>query len=113
MRTTDVDMMLETFDQAENKRKAIEALSKMLKISPEVVKEKLQQHGRVIDYGEKCKKTMVTEKADLKVVLPMPEYIQDILFREVAELEKRLDELQSELKITEDHYQVLRTYLHL
>lgn len=134
MRTTDIEMMLETYDQAENKRQAITALAKMLKVDPDVIKEKLQQNGRKIDFANvKTKPTKATEtkayvidknqmptsenivRADESqaAALPMPEYVRDILFGKVGELETTIDRLQDELKEAQEHYAVLRDYLKL
>ena len=43
--------------------------------------------------------------------LPMPEYVQDILFEKFGELERELDDLQAKLKKTEEHYEALKKYL--
>lgn len=125
MRTTDVEMILETFDHAENKPKAIANLANMLKVDVDVIKEKLQQNGRRLDYAQikpKKKKDPEAAAPEKEIPsniskpceeLPMPEYVKDILFKEVARLETRLDELQTEYKEAQKNYVSLRDYLHL
>lgn len=127
MRTTDVDVILQTYDEAANKRKAIMSLAKLLSVSPEAVIEKLQQNGRSISVAEPKKKpikeaeTKELEKtikenpiqsvAPEAAALPMPEYVQDILFKEFGTLERQIDELTQELEKTKEHYIVLKKYL--
>lgn len=141
MRTTDVELILETYDEAINKRKAILSIAKLLDVTPEEVIEKLQQNGRKIDYTKKEK----PKKAPAKVKDPeprlikndeskdpegrllkteeqkqpeaaaakaiIPDYVQDVLFREFGALETRLGELQAEIEATEQKYKLLKNYL--
>lgn len=129
MRTTDVELILQTYDEAINKRKAILSLSKLLSADPDEIIEKLQQNGREIALDQPKKKPTKgteTKAEELKKVitenplqsvepqaagLPMPEYVRDILFEKFSDLERELGELQEKLKKTEDHYNVLRGYL--
>lgn len=127
MRTTDVDVILQTYDEATNKRKAIMSLAKLLSVNPEEIVEKLQQNGRSISVAEPKKKpikeaeTKELEKAIKEnpiqsvapeaAALPMPEYVQDILFKEFGTLERQIDELTQELEKTKEHYIVLKKYL--
>ena len=127
MRTTDVDLICQTYDDAINKRKAIMSLSKLLSVSPDEIIEKLQQNGRQIAQAEPKKKPIKeTETKELEKVvkenpiqsvsplvptMPMPEYVQDILFKEFSSLEQRIGELTSELEKTKEHYVVVKKYL--
>lgn len=135
MRTTDVELILETYDEAINKRKAILSIAKLLDVTPEEVIEKLQQNGRTIDMSKrkKPKAAAKTEepcelKNELAENLPLkteeqkqpeaaaakaiiPDYVQDVLFREFGALETRLGELQAEIEATEQKYKLLKNYL--
>lgn len=122
MRTTDVQMILQTYKDAENKRKAILSLSKLLDVSTDEIVEKLQQNGVQISYAAPKKKPIKEQQEIAKedpiqsvapeaAALPMPEYVQDILFREFGSLERKMDELAAELEATKEHYAVLRQYL--
>ena len=122
MRTTDVQMILQTYRDAENKRKAILNLSKVLNVSTDEIVEKLQQNGVQISYAEPKKKPIkeleeivkenpIQSVAPEAAALPMPEYVQDILFREFGSLERKMDELAAELEVTKEHYAVLKQYL--
>lgn len=122
MRTTDVQMILQTYRDAENKRKAILNLSKVLNVSTDEIVEKLQQNGVQISYAEPKKKPIkeleeIVKENPIQSVAPeaaalhMPEYVQDILFREFGSLEKKMDELAAELEVTKEHYAVLKQYL--
>jgi len=122
MRTTDVDVICTTYDEAVNKRKAIMSLAKLLGVSPEEIIEKLQQNGRTISAAEPKlrKKPEVkepeapkeeTKESPKAAALPMPEYVQDILFKEFGTLERKIDDLSLELEKTKEHYIVLKNYL--
>ncbi len=122
MRTTDVQMILQTYKDAENKRKAILSLSKLLDVSTDEIVEKLQQNGVQISYAAPKKKPIkdlqeivkenpIQSVAPEAAALPMPEYVQDILFREFGSLERKMDELAAELEVTKEHYAVLKQYL--
>lgn len=135
MRTTDVELILETYDEAINKRKAILSIAKLLDVTPEEVIEKLQQNGRTIDMSKRKKpkaaakteepcelKNELTENLPLKTEEPeaadpeqkalnIPEYVQDVLFEKFGQLERKLGELQQEYNETEQKYLVLKRYL--
>ncbi len=125
MRTTDVQMILQTYKDAENKRKAILSLSKLLNVSTDEIVEKLQQNGVQISYAAPKKKPIKEPQEIEEIIkenpiqsvspeaaaLPMPEYVQDILFREFGSLERKMDELAAELEVTKEHYAVLKQYL--
>lgn len=127
MRTTDVELICQTYDDAINKRKAITSLSKLLSVSPDEIIEKLQQNGRTIAQAEPKRKPVIsTETKELEKVvkenpiqnvapvvptLPMPEYVQDILFKEFSSLEQRIGELTAELEKTKEHYVVVKKFL--
>lgn len=135
MRTTDVELILETYDEAINKRKAILSIAKLLDVTPEEVIEKLQQNGRTIDMSKRKKpkaaakteescelKNELTENLPLKFeeqaaadpeqkALNIPEYVQDVLFEKFGQLERKLGELQQEYNETEQKYLVLKRYL--
>lgn len=135
MRTTDVELILETYDEAINKRKAILSIAKLLDVTPEEVIEKLQQNGRTIDMSKRKKpkaaakteepcelKNELTENLPLKTEEQkqpeaaaakaiIPDYVQDVLFREFGALETRLGELQAEIEATEQKYKLLKNYL--
>lgn len=141
MRTTDVELILEAYDEADNKRKAIMSLAKLIGVTPEEVIEKLKENGRKIDFTRKAKpkkkaedpgllkteesgalKTEPTDKLPLKTeeqeaadpeqkALNIPEYVQDVLFEKFGQLERKLGELQQEYNETEQKYLVLKRYL--
>ena len=131
MRTTDVEMVLETYDQAENKRKAIEATSKLLNVSPEEIKEVLQKNGRVIDFQKPIKtkgerptatiKNKIMEPAreadppepakEAAAPEPMPEYVKEVLMNGMDQLEQEIQETTQRLKMLEGNYKVLTDYI--
>lgn len=131
MRTTDIEMMIETYRQAENKMKAIRNLGKMFDLLPSEIMEKLEKNGIKVhedierETNQRPKKRIKTEGNGAEVVkeikvpgpqapeLPMPDYILEILFKEVSVLERKMDALKDELRATEDHYKVLKDYLKL
>ena len=127
MRTTDVELICQTYDDAINKRKAIMSLSKLLSVSPDEIIEKLQQNGRTIAQAEPKKKTIkepekkevekvikenpIQSVAPISPTLPMPEIVQDILFREFSHLEQRIGELTAELDTTKEQYCAVKKFL--
>ena len=135
MRTTDVEVICMTYDEATNKRQAIMSLAKLIGVTPEEIIEKLQQNGRTIDMSKRKKpkaaakteepgelKTEPTDKLPLKFeeqeaadpeqkALNIPEYVQDVLFEKFGQLETKLGELQQEYNETEQKYLVLKRYL--
>lgn len=56
MRTTDIEMILETYDEAENKVVAINNLANMLHIEKRLVVHYLQEYGRYLGKDEKKKR---------------------------------------------------------
>lgn len=130
MRTTEIEVILETYDEAINKRQAIISLSKLFDVTPELIIEKLKKNGRTIDINrqkkperkqaedhgllkvEKSKKEEPQEemKATAKD-LPVPEYVKDCLFDKFGQLETKLGELQEELQKTEQEYTLLKNFL--
>ncbi len=134
MRSTDMEMVLETYDYAENKRKAIEATSKLLNVSPEEIKEVLQKNGRVIDFQKPIKtkgerptatiKNKIMEPAreadqpeepekpkEAAAPEPMPEYVKDVLMHGMDQLEQEIQEATQRLKMLEGNYKVLTDYI--
>lgn len=131
MRTTDMEMVLETYDHAENKRKAIEATSKLLNVSPEEIKEVLQKNGRVIDFQKPIKTKEERAKASIKPKAmvppkeadppepekeaaapePMPEYVKEVLMNGMDQLEQEIQETTQRLKMLEGNYKVLTDYI--
>ena len=131
MRSTDMEMVLETYDHAENKRKAIEATSKLLNVSPEEIKEVLQKNGRVIDFQKPIKtkgerptatiKNKIMEPAreadppepakEAAAPEPMPEYVKEVLMNGMDQLEQEIQEATQRLKMLEGNYKVLTDYI--
>lgn len=131
MRSTDMEMVLETYDHAENKRKAIEATSKLLNVSPEEIKEVLQKNGRVIDSQKPIKTKEERPKASIKpramelpkeadppeptkeaaAPEPMPEYVKEVLINGMDQLEQEIQEATQRLKMLEGNYKVLTDYI--
>lgn len=134
MRTTDVEVICMTYDEATNKRQAIMSLAKLIGVTPEEIIEKLQQNGRTIDMSKRKKpkaaaktepgelkneltenrllKSEESEAADLEQkALNIPEYVQDVLFEKFGQLETKLGELQQEYNETEQKYLALKRFL--
>lgn len=111
MRTTDIEMILETYNAAEDKELAIENLARMLKVHPGEIREKIEKWGRKpkktkaeqVGKPENAEKTKESEKNPL-VPRAMGPHVQDVLFNEIAFLEKRIDELRKELAKAEADY---------
>ena len=57
------------------------------------------------------KENPIQSVSPLVPTMPMPEYVQDILFKEFSSLEQRIGELTSELEKTKEHYVVVKKYL--
>lgn len=132
MNKSETELILETYDSADNKRKIINSLSKMLRVSSDEIIESLQQNGRevplteskkpgrpkvksVINIPEEVKKSIDSfiQEPEKKEELPMPEFVRDVLFREVSRLEKQLDQIRTEYEETQKNYMSLRDYLKL
>ena len=126
-----MEMVLETFDQAENKRKAIEATSRLLRVSPDEIKEILQSNGREIDFKKPIKtkeerptatiKNRIMEPAreadppekpkEAAAPEPMPDYVKDVLLKGVDQLEAEIKEVTERLHMLENNYKVLTDYI--
>lgn len=109
MRTTDVEMILETYDEAEDKNKAILNLAQMLKVTPGEIVEKLEKNGREI----RIKTKQETKKEDpvKEVKREMGGHVQDVLFKEIAYLERHIDELKTELAKAEADYKEITEFV--
>ncbi len=126
-----MEMVLETFDQAENKRKAIEATSKLLNVSPEEIKEVLQKNGREIDFKKPIKTKEERPTATIKNKImeparetdppeepkeaaapePMPDYVKEVLLKGMDQLEIEIKEATERLHMLENNYKVLTDYI--
>ena len=137
MRTTEVEVILETYDEAINKRKAIIAVAKLFNLSTDEVIAVLKKNGRTIDMSKKEKpekketetkepetaavNTLESEKAEelpFKIEeqktakdLPIPDYVKDCLFDKFGQVETKLGELQQELEKTSKEYTLLKNFL--
>lgn len=107
MRTTDIEMILETYNEAEDKEKAIDGLAKMLKVPRSEVIEKIEKWGKKRIKTKEASEKPPENKEEKNPLVPraMGEHVQDVLFKEIDYLEKRIGELEKELEKTKADYQ--------
>ena len=134
----DKEMICQTYRDAEDKEKAVSALAKVIGCEVSAINEVLRENGlkirrakaaapaapadqdvkiykkgvQFVDNIEQVKKDPKEAAAPFEnQEKKMPEFVQDILFRELSELERELGTLQENFEAVQKRYEALKNYL--
>lgn len=136
----DKEMICQTYRDAEDKEKAVSALAKVIGCEVSDINKVLRENGQLKPRVEiKAEKTKESADQDVKIYKKgaqfvdnieqvqkdpkeaagscesqgkkMPEFVQDILFRELSQLERELGILQEDIKAVQKRYDALKDYL--
>ena len=136
----DKEMICQTYRDAEDKKKAVSALVKVIGCEASAINEVLRENGLIKPRVEiKAEKTKEPADQDVKIYKrgvqfvenieqvkkdpkeaagpcesqgkKMPDFVQDILFKELSQLERELGTLQENIEAVQKRYEALKDYL--
>lgn len=136
----DKEMICQTYRDAEDKEKAVSALAKVIGCEVSAINKVLRENGLIKPRVEiKAEKTKEPADQDVKIYKKgvqfvenieqvkkdpkeaagpcesqekkMPEFVQDILFKELSQLERELVTLQESIEAVQKRYEALKDYL--
>lgn len=117
--------IISIYDQAENKTKAIKYICQMFGLQKDELKEILREFGRDLPYGRKKTKDEPVDvtvnpedvkedppkAADQDRHLPMPQYIVEVLTRELDCLDGQIEAVQQQLDELNQRYTQIAEFL--
>ena len=106
--------ILTIYDEAIDKQKAVRDLSRTLDIDREELKKLLRENGRVVPYKktapeEETKEDAPDQAADRQ--LPIPNYIFEVLFKEIDRLESLIADRSAELAELSQRYTDISNFI--
>ena len=99
--------ILEMFDEAINKTKAVRDIAKLIDIPRGEVEDILREFDRDVPHDKKADqepKEEPAEAADQDKPLPIPKFVFDVLTKELDSLDKEISELSDQLALLNQKY---------